>query len=183
MLKRTIIIAAAAVAALPATALAEERTCRGAIGAATVDNLRVPDGATCTLDRTRVKGTIKVETGAKLVARGVRVMGNVQAENAARVVVRGSSRVGGSIQVKQGGGALVADTRVTGDVQYDANDRRVRIVRSRVNGNVQIVGNQGGVEVSANVIDENLQCKENAPAPTGGGNRVGNNKEDQCARL
>jgi hypothetical protein len=183
MLKRTILTAAVVLAAVPAVALAEERTCRGAIGATTVDNLRVPDGATCTLNGTRVKGTVKVETDAKLVARGIRVVGNVQAENAARVVVRGGSRVGGSIQVKQGGGALVADTRVTGDVQYDANDRRVRIVRSNVGGNVQIVGNEGGVEVRNNVIDENLQCKENEPAPTGGGNRVGNNKEDQCARL
>ena len=44
----------------PAAAFAEERTCRGMIGARTVDNLRVPQGATCTLNGTYVKGTIKV---------------------------------------------------------------------------------------------------------------------------
>lgn len=44
---------------------AEERTCRGAIGAVTVDNLRVPSGATCTLNGTTVKGTIKIETNAR----------------------------------------------------------------------------------------------------------------------
>ena len=33
-------------------AFAEERTCRGTLGAVTVDNLRVPDGATCTLNGT-----------------------------------------------------------------------------------------------------------------------------------
>jgi hypothetical protein len=174
---------AAAVTVLPAVALAEERTCRGTIGARTVDNVRVPDGASCTLEGTRVKGTVKVETNARLVARGVRVVGNVQGENAARVVVRAGSRVGGSVQVKQGGGALVAGSRVTHDVQYDSNTRRVRIVRTRVGGNVQLVGNRGGAEVTNNRIDENLQCKENSPAPVGGGNRVGNNKEDQCARL
>jgi hypothetical protein len=143
----------------------------------------VPDGASCTLDGTRVKGVVKVESNATLVAKRVRVVGNVQGENAARVVVRARSRVGGSVQVKQGGSALVARSRVTSDVQYDANRRRVRIVRSRVNGSVQIVGNRGGAEVSNNRIDENLQCKENEPAPVGGGNRVGNNKEDQCAQL
>jgi hypothetical protein len=42
---------------LPAgPAQAEERVCRGSIGAKTVDNLRVPQGATCTLNGTYVKG-------------------------------------------------------------------------------------------------------------------------------
>jgi hypothetical protein len=45
-------------------ALAEEKVCRGSIGARTVDNLRVPQGATCTLNGTFVKGTIKVERAA-----------------------------------------------------------------------------------------------------------------------
>lgn len=36
-------------------ASADERTCRGKLGAITVDDLRVPDGATCTLDGTPVK--------------------------------------------------------------------------------------------------------------------------------
>jgi hypothetical protein len=33
----------------------------GTIGGRTVDNLKVPQGATCTLNGTYVKGTIKVE--------------------------------------------------------------------------------------------------------------------------
>jgi hypothetical protein len=74
----------------------------------TVDNLRVPQNATCRLDRTRIKGTIKVERNATLRARRVRVIGNVQAENARRVVVIRSSRVGGSVQIGQGGAARVA---------------------------------------------------------------------------
>ena len=71
----------AATAALPAapSAFAEERSCRGTLGAITVDNLRVPQGATCTLNGTRVKGTVKVERAATLHATGIRVIGNVQA--------------------------------------------------------------------------------------------------------
>jgi hypothetical protein len=41
-------------------AWAEETTCRGSLGAVTVDNLRVPQNASCTLAGTKVKGTIKV---------------------------------------------------------------------------------------------------------------------------
>jgi hypothetical protein len=39
------------------------------------------------------------------------------------------------------------------------------------------------VAIRRNVIDGNLQCKENHPAPTGGNNIVQGNKEDQCAGL
>ena len=176
-------IAVAGLAALPQVAVAEERTCRGKIGAATVDNVRVPQGASCTLNRTYVKGTVKVERKATLRATNVRVIGNVQGENARRVKVVNGSRLGGSVQVVQGGAAKVADSVVTGDILYDDNVGMLRALRNRVGGSVQAFQNTGGVQISNNVINGNLQCKENVPAPTGGGNRVGGNKEDQCARL
>jgi hypothetical protein len=173
-------------------AFAEERTCRGKLGAITVDNLRVPQSATCTLAGTYVKGTIKVESGATLYARGVRVIGNVQAENANRVdvvnrtlsdgtVVR--SRVGGSVQIKQGGSANILSAIVTGDIQFESNSRALAARLNRVGGSVQAFQNNGGVAIARNVIDGNLQCKGNNPAPTGSKNVVGGNKEDQCKGL
>jgi hypothetical protein len=39
------------------------------------------------------------------------------------------------------------------------------------------------VRIDGNRIDGNLQCKANRPPPTGGGNVVQGNEEDQCARL
>ncbi len=144
-------------------ALAEETSCRGMIGARTVDNLRVTSGESCTLEGTTVKGTIKVERGATLQARGVKVIGNIQAENHRYVSVTGSSRVNGSLQVKQGGGANVD--------------------RSIFGSDVQFFTNSGAISITGNRIDGNLQCKENRPAPTGSGNVVQGNKEDQCARL
>jgi hypothetical protein len=169
------------VSAVPA--VAEEFTCRGTVGATTVDNLRVPQGALCVLEGTTVKGTIKVETDATLRARRVEVIGNVQAENAAAVIVAASSRVGGSLQIVQGGRARVAGSRIDGDVLYDENNRFLRVVRNVVGGNVQAFQNTGGLEIANNRIDGNLQCKENRPPPTGGGNIVQGNKEDQCANL
>ena len=143
-------------------AAAEERSCRGSIGAVTVDNLRVPQDAICTLNGTRVQGTVKVERGATLRAANIRVIGNVQAENHKQVNLSGSA-VGGSVQVKQGGGSSLSSTTVNGDVQYFTN--------------------RGTITIRYNRIDGNLQCKENQPAPTGGGNVVQGNKEDQCSRL
>jgi hypothetical protein len=173
----------AAFAATPATAMAEERTCRGTIGAVTLDNIRVPQGATCTLKGTTAKGTVKVERGATLYASGVRVIGNVQAEGARRVNVVAQSTVGGSVQIVQGGAARVANSRVNADILYDENAAYLEVLRNRIGGNVQAFKNTGGVKISGNVIDGNLQCKENVPRPVGGSNTVHGNKEDQCARL
>lgn len=176
-------VAAGISAGLPATAQAEERVCRGSIGARTLDNVRVPSGATCRLTGTYVKGTITVKRGATLVANRVRVVGNVQGENARNVVVQRRSRVGGSVQVKQGRSATVRGTRVIGDIQYDANRGYLRANGNRVGGSIQIVGNSGGAEIFRNVVNGNLQCKENRPRPRGGSNTVGGNKEDQCSRF
>lgn len=151
---------------------ADDRTCRGTIGAAQVDgDVVVPRGATCTLNGTRVDGNVLVRANGTLYARGVRVDGNVQAENAKYVVVRERtvdrqvrrSFVGGSIQLVQGGGGRLLGNVVDGDVQLFSNDRRF--------------------EVRRNVVDGNLQCKSNTPRPVGGGNRVEGDKENQCRGL
>lgn len=156
-------LAVGTVVAFAPSAAAEERACRGSIGAVTLDNVRVPAGATCTLTGTVLKGTLKVEKGATLNATRVRVNGNVQAEEHRFVTLR-SSTVGGSIQLKQGGGTTLRSNRVKGDVQLFTN-------------------RSGTKTVSYNRIDGNLQCKENVPAPVGTGNVLGGNKEDQCRRL
>jgi hypothetical protein len=167
---------------LPQAALGEERSCRGTLGRVSLDNLRVPQGAKCKLNGTRLNGTITVQRGAVLVANGVRVNGNIQGENARNVIVR-RSRVGGGIQLKQGGGATVSGTRVTHDIQFDSNRRLVRAHRNRVGGSIQVVGNSGGASLVRNVVNGNIDCKENRPAPTGGGNIAGESKTDQCSRL
>lgn len=130
------IMVATASLTLVGSASAEERTCRGTINAVTVDNLLVPANATCTLNGTRVKGTVKVENGATLTATRVDVIGNVQSEGHRSVTVR-NSRVGGSIQVKQGGGATVAANRVTGDVQFFTNRGAIAVNGNTINGNLQ----------------------------------------------
>lgn len=177
------ISAAAVVFGLWSPAMAEERVCRGTIGAVTLDNVRVPQNATCVLLGTRVQGTVKVETNATLRAEDVLVIGNVQGENALDVMVLDGSRIGGSVQVVQGQRATVADSRIDEDILYDANSGQLLVQRNRVGGDVQAFQNTGGVDIRRNRIDGNLQCKENRPRPTGRNNIVQGNKEDQCARL
>jgi hypothetical protein len=185
-MKRTmaILVAAAAMTmAVPQVALAEETVCRGTIGDRTLDNVKVPQGATCTLNGTKVEGTIRVKRGARLEAINIKVIGNVQGENARNVIVRKNSRVGGSVQVVQGKKAKVAYSKVKKDILYDDQSGRGIVRRNNVGGNVQAFQNTGGVRIRGNVIDGNLQCKENNPAPTGGNNQVDGTKEDQCENL
>ena len=108
--------------AAASTAQAEERVCRGTIGGATVDNLRVPQGAACTLNGTRVEGTIKVERNATLTASGVRVKGNVQSEEFKTVRLVNGSVVVGSVQLKNGlSGGWRASTPAGSTATYNSS--------------------------------------------------------------
>ncbi|MCB0116590.1 MAG: hypothetical protein KDD84_20975, partial [Caldilineaceae bacterium] len=67
-------------------------------------------------------------------------------------------------------------------IQIESNDDFLTVRGNIVGGNVQIFQNRGGAQVIDNRIDANLQCKENAPPPTGSGNQA-TSLEDQCASL
>ena len=97
MSNRVLAIALASVLALiisaPA-AQAEESVCRGTIGVTTVDNHFVPQGATCTLNGTKVEGTARSQRCASSPPAAYRVKGNVQSEGFRYIALRENSRVG-----------------------------------------------------------------------------------------
>ena len=166
-------------------AQAEERVCRGTIGGATVDNLRVPQGATCTLNGTRVEGTVKVERSARLFANGIRVKGNVQSEGFQAIYLRQGSVVVGSVQLDnglRGGNGQVLNSRINGDLQFFSNSARMVARGNTILANFQANQNNGGLVIQNNRIAENLQCQANNPAPVGSGNTAGD-KEGQCTRV
>lgn len=169
-------------AGVAVSAHAEETQCTGSIGAVGLDNVFVPDGRACRLDRTRLKGNIVVGRGAQLTAQGVIVNGNIQAEGAASVAVLNFSTVGGSVQIVQGRAATIDRARINGDLYFDSNNGPIAASANQVGGSLQAFQNEGGVRLVNNRIKGNLQCKENVPAPTGGGNQA-SSKEDQCERL
>jgi hypothetical protein len=167
-------------------AFADDVTCTGTIGSQAIDgNVRVPAGATCTLDGTRVDGNVLVGPGATLTTRGgTRIDGNIQDDDndAGHVRVAGSW-VGGNIQLEQGSSAAITDTDIDGDLQLESNDGALRADRNVIGGNLQANQNTGGLTINDNTIDGDLQCQANVPAPTGAGNIVRGDAEDQCASL
>jgi len=156
--------AAACTALLALPAHADERPCNRRIGAIVIDgDVHVSPSGTCTLDGTRIGGNIKLNESGSLIASSVRVGGNIEADGTANVVVLFDSSIDGNVQAKQGG--------------------QVRIEGVRVGGDVQLFSNSGAITVRDSHIGGNLQCKSNLRFPTGSGNQVGGNKEDQCSRL
>ncbi len=107
---------------------------------------------------------------------------DVRAEDARAVTTSSGAVVKGDIQVKRRALATIEDTRIDGNIQLEENGRELSSSRAVVRGDFQVFKNRGGVTLNSNRISQNLQCKENSPAPTGSGNIAGE-KEDQCRRL
>lgn len=169
-MKRLLAVAASAALAIGGLALAaptasaDDRTCRGSIGAVNVDgNVIVPSGASCTLSGTEVEGNVKVGSNATLSVNNAVIDGDIQSEGHRLVAVSNTS-VEGNIQLEQGGAITLSGNRVDGDIQ--------------------LFGNRSGAKVlNNNRVEGNIQCKSNSPAPTGTGNTADGNLEDQCANL
>jgi hypothetical protein len=77
-----------------------------------LDDIFVPDGAGCVLDRTRANGSIVVGDGVTLVATSVVITGKLQADGAADVRVGGASTFGG---------VSLLDKRIKGSLQCKEN--------------------------------------------------------------
>ncbi len=176
------------------TAPVTDIVCSTTYSAQTYNNVTVPNGATCTLNGSVVRGNIKVNTGATLSAFGVQVAGNIQAQGAASVrvepgtqaaselAVSANSFVGGSVQLVQGNAVTINSMRVTGDILLDSNQGQLAVENASIGGNLQAFQNTNNIVLRSNAIGGNLQCTQNSTAPIGGGN-VASSLEDQCAAL
>jgi hypothetical protein len=183
-LSTSVILAMIALFAFAGPAAADT-VCRGTIGAVSIDdNVIVPSGASCTLDRTRVDGNVLVGPNARLTTNSARIEGNIQDDNnrAGQVTIR-RTFVGGNVQLEQGAGATITDSNIDGDLQWESNRSAFRAEYNEIGGNLQANQNTGGLTISSNWIDGNLQCQSNNPAPTGRGNIVKGSAEGQCSNL
>lgn len=125
-------------------------------------DVQVRDGQTCLLSDLTVTGDIDVYSGGRLEVRNVRVTEDIEAEGHAFVLVSGGE-VSGSIVLDDGGEAVVENVRIGGSLDSE--------------------GNSGPQRFEGNTIGDDLECEDNAQAPTGGNNQVAGEREGQCAGL
>jgi hypothetical protein len=155
--------------------------CDGTIGSRTVDEVDVPSGATCTLERTTVDGNVSVGHGGTLVARAVDVDGDIEGEGARLVEVSANSSIGGNLQLEQGGSSVVNDSHIDGDLQWSEQSGSQAVRHSKVGGNLQAEQNNGGLAIFGNRIGGDLECEQNSPVPSAAGNSVSGHHSGQCA--
>jgi hypothetical protein len=171
---------------LPAGLLAEDTQCTDRLRGSH-DNVIVPSGATCTLENARLNGSVYVSrNGAVTITGRTFINGNVISEDGGRYVrIIGSSvRVGGNVQMKYNyeTSAIQPGTTIKGSLQYVENPGALFVTGVFIGSDLQLFKNTGGATLTDNTIRQNMQCKENTPAPQGGGNVAGD-KEDQCSGL
>jgi len=175
-------------AALSATAMlhAEDTTCTGKLKGSH-DNVIVPESAVCELENARLNGSVYVKrNGAITISGRTFVNGNVISEDGGKYVriVGQSVRVGGNVQIKYNyeTSAIQPGTTIRGSLQYVENPGSLFVTGVFIGSDLQLFKNSGGATLTDNTIRQNMQCKENAPAPSGSGNVAGD-KEDQCRGL
>jgi hypothetical protein len=131
---------------------------------------------------TVITGDVEVKRRAAARIENTTIGGNLLIEEAGASLTALDSRITGNVQVSKAAAADVARLTVDGDVQFSENRGALRSEATAVRGNMQIEKNLGGVTLIGNRIAQTLECKENAPAPTGAGNVAGEKKE-QCRAL
>jgi hypothetical protein len=204
-------LGAALLMSLPAAAGASPKatTCDGSLAPGSYTRLVVPADATCVSDGlVRINGGLQIGAGATFVlgseegtsATGT-INGGVHATNAALVEIH-FANINGGLDVRGGAGPgtednptfnAIEDNRINGRVVVDGYDGFwFGFIRNHVNGSVNLNNNvlvdPDGNEYVTNVINGNLNCSGNSPAPQvgdseGSPNQVTGNKTGQCASL
>jgi cytoskeletal protein CcmA (bactofilin family) len=165
---------------------AGDTICNGALSGSHA-NVIVPEGAACNIRNARIQGNVEVKRDAGLTVEGpAYIGGNVQSEGGRYVRLLGSGvTVDGSVQLKylSAASGMQPGTQVRGNFQYGENHGFLFVSGSFIRGDFQMLKNTGGASLTNNTIRQNMQCKENYPPPSGGGNVAGGSREDQCSGL
>ena len=162
------------------------------LGAQIDGNIQAKDAISITVEpNTYVDGDIQLEnlSGTTKVTYS-EVTGNIQLKYNRRGVTVNYNTVNGDIQFEElKASKYVANVRyntVGGNVQMTKNTlKTLGLLSNRVDGDMQAFENRSSsaLVIRDNNIRQNLQCKSNNRAPTGGANIVGGSKEDQCKNL
>jgi hypothetical protein len=142
--------------------------CSTTINAGVLDNVVVPDGATCTLNGTNVTGSIKVGTGSSLFTNAATVGGNVQGTDAPQTVIMLDTNIGQSVHIEQavgritiGNAGCAVDPIVGIDVHLANNHGLIALCYLSVGNNMILQGNTRTMGIFHNDIGNNLIVQEN----------------------
>jgi len=178
---------------------AQSINCTGTVGGGSAvttvnGNVTVPGGASCTLEFVDVTGNVTLQPGGSLLIAGYlepsTIGGNVQASGCGSTLLEGNVTVKGNLQILNCTGTAAngfqgAGIVIGGNFLCQSNAGPCEGWLGQIAGNAQILNNGGAAsDVSLNTIGGNLQCQNNAAAPTHGHgyNWVTGNAQGQCGK-
>lgn len=182
-LKRTSTYLSYTLLMLAQPALADDINCQSVIGAETIDD-NIVIAAPCTLNGTTVEGNIRIFTGGSLTATGAVIDGNIEADTADFVAIL-NSEVDGKVELESMVGDLsyVRDSLIDGKLKLKENRSRFEVQGNYIGDDLEVNKNVGGVFIGDNIVEGDLECKSNEPAPVGDNNFVSGKTRDQCRDL
>lgn len=147
----------------PSGSALDDDRCTGVVVGGTYENIKVPDGATCTLRGVTVSGNVVALRDARLFVEDSRVDGNIQGENAAVVHVRGG-RLGGNLQVYEGTSVGELGVSITGGTVLTQGNIQVTKMRTGRILVADAVLETGNLQVEENVVETSLDVTRNRVA-------------------
>src|SRR5438445_12624507 len=117
-LARMIVVAGLLLAASTAHAR-DTFNCVGVAPAIVNGNVVVPNGATCTMTGTRVRGDVNVEPGASLHAQTVQISGNVLGHDHRALSIDVTSRIDGNVVFEHGVTSMIGDSFVGQNLVFE----------------------------------------------------------------
>lgn len=164
--------------------------CTGTLSSGTYQNIKVPTGATCTLNDVTVNGNIKGQAGASLIMSSSVVNGNVKLKSPATIGIGGPPLTGpiigntirGNLYIKGAtSDVLIADNTINGNVKVRKASGPSVVVgenaQNRIKGNLNVSNNNSPFgRVTGNVVNGNLKGLNNKIASNSfSNNNVGGN--------
>jgi hypothetical protein len=136
----------------------------------------VPSGATCTLSQVTVTVAVIVKLGGTLNLSASTVNGPVTMNGATGDNVVCKSTIFGNLTVSNSTGSVrigepCGGNIITESVTISKNTGQLVFLQNSVGRHVTVRNNNSPtLSISQNVISGSLVCRDNNPAPTGGGN-------------
>ena len=151
--------------------------CVGIVVNVTVDNVVVPRGAVCLLERVEVRGSVLAKPASFIALNpGTLVRGDVEVKQGAGLFVF-DAKVGGNVKCDGCLPRTMATSDVGGNVQITDALTGVSMRSTDVVGDLEITGTVGGfpIFVQQSVVHGNVKLEKNIPGVTFSDTTVGGN--------
>ncbi len=145
-------------------------------------NFAVPKNARCILTNVRVGGRLQLGEGSSLVASELTVDEDLEARDAAELVLTAST-IRGELRFERGATVTVRNSSIGRKVEIKGNRGAITVADNTIAEALKLEDNRLGPFSLLRNSSEKLECKENDPVPTGGGNVVEDQKTGQCVGL